>query len=659
MAKPIPSPKSSFSLRFFWRDMSMALKGIVMILLPLLLLLGSLSLLYSKEIQLSQLETQLRVALQNQRDIQAVHTQLLEASNGVRDFLLTDDTHFLDIFYQSQKQIPDIMGKLTFRLETTAQKERLERIKPLVAQSLNNLNDLAKNQVQTDSNTLITQFKKQVSSLDQLRNEIEQLNKQEAFLVDKDQNDVALQRERNFRVTLFVALTGIIGSVITLWIFLDSIVSRVRALRDSARHLAKAEPLDLPFSSRDELGQLSDELDQASQLLANKIDEAHVAKFDAEEANHAKTMFLSRTSHELRTPLNAILGFAQLLEAALEDETKRNNATMIKSAGEHLLKLINDVLDIASIESGEHSFNLAPTDINSLIHEAVSYMAPLGRIRNMQISQTVLPNLIAYSEHQKLLQVMLNLLSNALKYGPASTNITINAYTLNDHVLIEVIDQGTGIPQSLRARLFSPFDRLGAEQTSIEGSGLGLALSQQIMTALRGTLTVANQQSLFRITIPMHAQTTLETSPSKKVLTNNPSHALPSYIGKQNILLVEDNASNKTLVEAILQREENISLLHSSNLTSAHSYLSSENIALVILDLHLPDSSGESLVNTIKQDARYNHIPILVLSADAMPETISRVQQMGVDHYATKPLDVAAFTMIVRQLLAQTTQEKG
>lgn len=645
-----------YPLRLFWRDMPLARKGIVIVLLPLLLLLGSLSFLYSKETQLSQLESQLRIALQNQRDIQAVHTQLLEASNGVRDFLLTDDKHFLDIFYQAQRQLPVIMATLDAKLETEAQKNRLRRVQPLVDQNLKNLQFLSLSEPDTNSGELIDQFKMQVRSLDQLRMAIDELNKQEAFLVAQDQNDVALQRERNFRITLLAAVIGIIGSVIILWVFLDTIVNRVRALRDSARHLAKAEPLDLPFSSLDELGELSDELDHASQLLANKVIETNQAKFDAEEANRAKTLFLSRTSHELRTPLNAILGFAQLLESDLTDEQQQNKASMIRGAGEHLLKLINNVLDIASIESGERNLNLGATDVNLLIADAVNYIAPLGQIRDIEITQNIAPNLLALADHQKLFQVVLNLLSNALKYGPVNSTVRVKAYAINDKVQIEVLDEGTGIPEDLRKRLFTPFDRLGTEQSNIEGSGLGLALSKQIMTALGGSLEVSETQSLFAISLPVFKGEIADTLQPQT--TTHEAPTLEGTLGQYTVLLIEDNDSNKTLVEAILKREGKLNLLHSRTIKSAKILLSQGSISMVILDLHLPDGNGESLVHYMQSHDEFSDIPVVVLSADALPDTITRLKKQGIADYLTKPLNVAEFSRVVKQCMTKADAEK-
>ena len=189
-------------------------------------------------------------------------------------------------------------------------------------------------------------------------------------------------------------------------------------------------------------------------------------------------MFLSRTSHELRTPLNAILGFAQLLEQNLPHGKQHDSVTLIKGAGQHLLKLINEVLEIARIESGEIALELTAVPIADLLEEAKHYIAPIGRVRDIEIECHYPENCWVRANRQKLLQVVLNLLSNALKYGPASSTVTLKAFQQNQQVFIEVFDEGAGIPSALRERLFTPFDRLGAEQTKVEGIGLGLALSK-------------------------------------------------------------------------------------------------------------------------------------------------------------------------------------
>lgn len=638
-----------------WQDLPLGFKGMFVIALPLAVLLASLASLYIRELESTKLENQLKHALQNQRDIQTVHTQLLEASTGVRDYLLTGDKHFLNIFFEAEKMLPKVIATLEQRLESESQKQRLSVIAPLVTKNLADLQALANHDTEIASESLIAQFKSQVDTLDRLRREIEALNAEEALLVEQDQSEIFLQRQQNITVTLIATIAGIIGSLMAVWIFSRTIVKRVRLLRDSAGHLARAEALDLPSSSRDELGQLSDELDHASQLLAKNISDALRARQEAEEASASKSMFLSRTSHELRTPLNAILGFAQLLEQDLPLGKQRESVLLIKGAGEHLLKLINEVLEIARIESGEISLDLTPTPINPLLEEAVHYIAPIGKIRDIEIRSHIAPGLWAMANRQKLLQVVLNLLSNALKYGPVSANVRLNAYRRQERVIIEVEDSGPGIPAAMRERLFTPFDRLGAENTKIEGTGLGLPLSKQIMLAMHGGIGVADNRSMFWIDIPACpagsiANETDEEHPVKQTVTLS---------SKRAILYVEDNASNRALVEAIIRRQQDLRIHSVATIRDAKRYLNEILPSLLLIDLNLPDGSGEDLVSHVKSEPRLSKIPMMILSADALPETIARLTAAGVNDYMTKPLDVALFSKKVRELLqAQETHDE-
>lgn len=629
-----------------WQNLPLGLKGVFVIALPLLVLLASLGSLYLREQESTQLENKLRLALQNQRDIQTVHSQLLEASTGVRDYLLTGDKHFLDIFFRVEQALPAILVQLQAQLENETQKQRLARITPLVEQNLHDLRIMSEYESEVASENLIAKFKSQVNTLDKLRYEIELLNAEEAILVAKDQQDVFEQRQRNITITLLAAISGIVGSLVAVWIFSRTIVKRVRLLRDSAAHLAKAEALDLPSSSRDELGQLSDELEHASQLLAKNINDAIQARHEAEEASTAKSMFLSRTSHELRTPLNAILGFAQLLEEDLSPGKQRDSVSLIKGAGQHLLKLINEVLEIARIESGEIVLALEPVDIANLLQEAQHYIAPIGKIRDININCQCDNALWAMANRQKLLQVVLNLLSNALKYGPHSATVLLKAFQRDHLIVIEVLDQGSGIPPNLQERLFTPFDRLGAEQSKVEGTGLGLALSRQLMLAMHGSIHVADGKGLFWIEIPI---ATASTSGEPIAIANVRKKTM-SGSKKKTILYVEDNASNKALVEAIIQRHRHLKLDCASTIRDARNYLAAVTPALLLIDLHLPDGSGETLVKSLKSNPAYAHIPIIILSADATPESIARLQATGIEHYLTKPLDVAVFTKYLREL---------
>lgn len=630
-----------------WQNLPLGFKGVFVIALPLAILLASLTSLFIRELESSKLENQLKRALQNQRDIQTVHTQLMEASTGVRDFLLTGDKHFLTIFFEAEKKLPKIIAALEERLENDQQKERLSKISPLVTKNLEDLRVLSHHETAIASNQLIAKFKSQVATLDKLREEIEALNTEEALLAEQDQQEIFLQRQQNITVTLIAAIAGIIGSLMAVWIFSRTIVKRVRLLRDNAGHLARAESLDIASSSKDELGQLSYELEQASQLLAKNISDALQARHEAEEASASKSMFLSRTSHELRTPLNAILGFAQLLEQDIPPGKQRDSVSLIRGAGQHLLKLINEVLEIARIESGETSFELTATPINALLEEATHYISPIGKIRDIEIKCNIAPNLWAKANRQKLLQVTLNLLSNALKYGPVGSSVALNAYRKQNNIFIEVQDSGPGIPASLRERLFTPFERLGAENTKIEGTGLGLALSKQIMLAMNGKIDVAKDKSLFWIEIPATS-----ASDASKTLQQDTQDKQSFTLSKNSsILYVEDNVSNRALVEAIIQRQQDLRIHSVATIKDAKRFLKEMVPSLLLIDLHLPDGSGEDLVNHVKSKPEFQNIPMMILSADALPETMERLKSAGVVHYMTKPLDVAVFNKKVRELI--------
>ena len=631
----------------YWQDLPLATKGVFVIMLPLAVLLASLASLYSLEKKLSSLENQLKVALQNQRDIETVHTNLLLASTGVRDYLLTGDKHFLDNFYIAKKQLPTILLKLDTKLESQGQRSLIKQIGALANQNLEKLSFLSNNESEVASDNLIQQFKLQVQNMEELKEQIDRLQQQEAQLISEDQHKIKQERQRNIRINLIAAFSGILGSILAVWIFSGTIVKRVKLLRDSAAHLARAEALELPSSSKDELGQLSDELDHASTLLAKNIYDTTQAKKEAEQASEEKSMFLSRTSHELRTPLNAILGFAQLLQAELENGKHKDQVNMIKSAGDHLLKLIDEVLDIAKIESGETKLTLKPTPINDLLAEAIQYIAPLGKIRDIQIKEEIQVNLVGLADRQKLLQVILNLLSNALKYGPFNSSVLVSAYQKNTDIIIEVLDEGAGIPEALKERLFTAFDRLGAEQSKTEGTGLGLAVSKQIMLAMHGSIHVANEKSLFWIALkaseglPIQIESVQETAVTKQTV---------STTNKKHIVYVEDNISNRALVEAVIKRLPNVKLHCTTTVKESKDLLNQIKANLVIVDLNLPGESGEVLVNYIKSHQTLSHLPIMILSADATTETIERLNQAGVDDYMTKPLNIALFSESVLTL---------
>lgn len=645
-------------LNQLWQDAPLTIKGIILNTLPLTVLLASLALIFESEQQAALLERRVQNALQIQQDIQTLQTQLLEASTGVRDYLLTDNSQFLSGYESAKQAMPQLLDSLELRLDDQAQQKLLLVIHPLVQKNLNDLAVLASNTEKEADEELIRKFSSQGAALNQLRSHLDEMSLRESRIVDQDKKEVIFERKRNLRITLMAVIAGVFGSLIGVWVFTQTIVARVRTIRDSAIHLVKSEPLALPSISQDELGELTMELEHASQLLKKSAHEAHQARVEAEEASAAKSNFLSRTSHELRTPLNAILGFAQILENDLPDGRQKDSATLIHNAGQHLLKLINEVLDISRIESGDIGMSMEVIALNPLLEEAYHYLKPLEKVRDMSIETRFEPRLKVRADRQRLLQVILNLLANALKYGPENTLVTISAYRQQGHIWVEVQDQGKGIPAEHRSRLFTPFDRLGAERTVTEGTGLGLVLSKQLMDAMGGQIGVAEDKSMFWFSLPaceedIQMQAASETAEELDVQMPATISATPR---KRHILYVEDNLSNQALMEAIISKHRHIKLHITASLQGSMVWLRDMTPDLLLLDLNLPDGSGELLIQHIQSDRdNLRDIPLVILSADALPETIQRLQALGITHYFTKPLNVATFNQLLLKLLPEPT----
>ncbi|WP_024931018.1 ATP-binding protein [Methylophilus sp. OH31] len=643
-------------LNHLWQDLSLTTKGIVLNALPLTVLLGSLALIFESEQQAALLERRVQNALQIQQDIQTLQTLLLEASTGVRDFLLTGNRQFLGGYESARQSMPHLLSSLEHNLDDRSQQHLLQVIHPLVAKNLDDLAILASHSEDEADEALIGKFSSQGNALNQLRAHLDRMSLRESTIVNQDKKEVIYERKRNLRITLMAVIAGVVGSLIGVWLFTQTIVARVKTIRDSAIHLVKGEPLALPSISRDELGELTSELEHASQLLTQSAQEAHLARVEAEEASAAKSNFLSRTSHELRTPLNAILGFAQILENDLPEGRQKDSATLIHNAGQHLLKLINEVLDISRIESGDISMSMEVIALNLLLEEAYHYLKPLEKVRDITIETHFEPDLKVCADRQRLLQVILNLLANALKYGPENTSVSFSAYRQQGQIRVDVQDQGQGIPAALRSRLFTPFDRLGAERTVTEGTGLGLVLSKQLMDAMGGQIGVAEAQSLFWISLPETGQAIHNSLPQAEASTAlNARPAAATSQAKRHILYVEDNHSNQALIEAIMSKHRHLKLHLAASLQESMVWLRDMQPDLLLLDLNLPDGSGESLIQHIqasRQDLQAT--PIVVLSADALPDTIQRLNALGITHYFTKPLNVAAFNQLLLKLLPET-----
>ena len=383
------------------------------------------------------------------------------------------------------------------------------------------------------------------------------------------------------------------------------------------------------------------------------------AKAEAERANRAKSDFLSRVSHDLRTPLNAMIGFAQLLEAEPDSDARRDAASQILKGGEHLLGLINEVLDIGRIESGQLSLSSEPLAVLELVQQTIDLVQPIAAQHGVTLVglSDEFRDAHVVADRQKCHQVLLNLVSNAVKYNRPGGRVTLSATESRPgHLRISVTDTGAGIRQEKLASMFRPFERLGAERTSIEGTGLGLALSKGLVEAMGGAIgveSIVDSGSTFWVEFP------LTQRPVRAPTTQPGSHPLIARTDpliRGDVLYIEDNMPNVRLIQRLLAKRPGVRLR-----TVAQGRLGLEQVRadppdLVLLDLHLPDLPGEEVLRLLWETPSTRDVPVAVLSADATPSRMKRLRASGAIAYLTKPLDLAAVLGLIDDVLRTGNQ---
>ena len=386
--------------------------------------------------------------------------------------------------------------------------------------------------------------------------------------------------------------------------------------------------------------------------IAERQAQMEQAKDAAEQANAAKSAFLSRMSHELRTPLNGILGFGQLLEMQDLAERDQESVDHILKAGRHLLGLINEVLDISRVESGSLSLSLESVRVSSIVQEAADLVRPLADQRHIRLAVGPGSDSFVMADQQRLKQVLLNLLSNAIKYNRDSGTVTISCERTSDQRLtVTVADTGEGIQPEMVERLFTPFDRLGAERTDVEGTGLGLAVSRALTVAMGASLTVASEPgvgSAFSIDMALADDPAQSNALSCAEVFEVP---VTPDSPAQLVLYVEDNLANLKLVESILERRPNIQLISAMHGEKGAEMAQTYRPDLALLDLNLPDISGLDVLRKLRSDPATQSIPVVMLTADATTGQEQRVLDAGASAYLTKPIDIKQFLEVVDKTL--------
>jgi signal transduction histidine kinase/ActR/RegA family two-component response regulator len=399
------------------------------------------------------------------------------------------------------------------------------------------------------------------------------------------------------------------------------------------------------------------EEEQAKQLQEHTV-ELQKATAIAEKANLAKSDFLSSMSHELRSPLNAILGYAQLMESdtPLPSPTQKANIDQILHAGWYLLELINDILDLAVIESGRLSLSLEPVSLMEVMIECQSMIEPLAQKRGitMTFPQFEKPCFIK-ADRTRLKQVLINLLSNSIKYNRARGTVTVGcALSQSGRIRISVCDTGAGLSAEKLAQLFQSFNRLGQEASGEEGTGIGLVVSKRLMELMQGQIGVDSQVgkgSVFWIELITDADPHAEFC--KAVPNAAVESAMPAGTRPRLLLYVEDNTANVKLIEQLISRRKDMRLLTAGNgkdgIALARGYLPD----VILMDINLPGISGIEAMKIIRMDPATAHIPIVALSANAIPRDIEQGLQAGFFRYLTKPIKVNEFLETLQVALEQ------
>ena len=391
----------------------------------------------------------------------------------------------------------------------------------------------------------------------------------------------------------------------------------------------------------------------------NKIESALTgAKAAAEKANQAKSDFLSSMSHELRSPLNAILGFAQLMESDSPPPTAAQSESIIQilNAGWYLLDLIDEILDLATIESGKLSMSLEPVSLGDLLMECQSMIEPLAQRRGIRTSfpKSDIPYCV-HGDRTRIKQVLINLLSNAIKYNSVGGSVVVDCSekTASGRVRITVTDTGAGLSPEKLAQLFQPFNRLGQEAGGEEGTGIGLVVSKRLVELMEGAIGVESTMgtgSIFWIELPSTAPLTLP-APAEAINEEDESVVAVSE-GMRVLLYVEDNPANLKLVERLIARRNDLRLLSAVDGNRGVEMARASLPDVILMDINLPGISGFEALRILREDEATSLIPVIALSANAMPRDIQKGLEAGFFRYLTKPIKVSEFLDALNVALA-------
>jgi len=627
------------------------IKGTIVLAVPLIALVG----VTSSSLALQYNERQTRQAgiassaLTNAGNL--LLADALNAETGVRGYAATGETLFLQPYNTAVTDVPKDLATLS-AVAVTERDGASERAVAATATKVMAGLQRLRSEIGTGISTraLRQQLAIGKSTMDTLRRQIASLISGPAGSLLARRAEISHMEDEIDVLNVVGLALGIMAGMIGGALFTSGISRRVAEAATNAGRLGAGQDLAPVQDAGDEFGQLAGALtrakgllDSRAALLDRRADELIAARDEAVRATHAKNSFLSNTSHELRTPLNAVLGFTQLLQLSDLGNEDKESVERILAAGRHLLALINELIDIARIESGGFSLSVEPVQVQLIVEETCQLMAPLAAERSITVGRYCSdPALAVHADRQRFGQVLLNLVNNAIKYNRQGGEVSVTCRPDGpDRASVLVTDTGPGISAANLERIFVPFERLGAEQTGIEGTGIGLPLALALALAMGGQLTASStvgEGSSFTVTLPR----------APDIILVQDDHAVPiqraAPAGRSRatlrVLYIEDNPANVEVVSRFVRSKPTVHLQSARTGRAGLERAIREVPDLVLLDLHLPDLNGCEVFRRLKAEPATAGIPVAILSAEAAPAVIRDMRDGGVVSYLTKPLDL-------------------
>ena len=642
----------------WWKDAHLWVKGLLVLALPVaaLLAMGIANLVVANQLDgLSQTTSRTTASI---GALNGALERTLDAETGVRGYAATGDPAFLQPYNEAVKELTPLQHGYTVDGLSRAQTVQLRALGTQLFTRLANV------KTQLAAGTLHgAALDRQLVAAKGVEDRIRVvvgagIDAQQDALADQQAQVVSAEDTARI-ISIAGMVVGVVVGLLAMLILLRGVLWRVARLGRNVDNFLTGKPMEMDSpSTEDEIGHLEQVLLGAAGLLGERERELQNARDQALAATQAKDAFLGRMSHELRTPLTAILGFGQLLQLEDLSQDDTDSVNHIVSAGEHLLALIEDLLDISSIETDHLSLSLEPILLEDLVVETVGLMGPLATAGQVTVDVHGLGAGVVQADRQRLKQVLLNLLSNAIKYNRIGGTVSVTwepgpGMTTVD---LTVKDSGIGILAEHVGRLFQPFERLGAEGTGVQGTGVGLSLSKSLTEAMHGTIEAESEQgvgSAFTVTLPavdLHRLIDADAdADADAVVAGGQAAGSLVPVGRGGtVLYAEDNLASLAVVERLLSRRgETLQVAIQGNLVLELAKCTRPT--LILLDLHLPDMSGEDVLRALKADPATADIPVAILSANAGDRRQQRLLKQGAVAYLTKPLDVMAFLAVLDQ----------